>query len=66
MSDAAKYIESLIKRAKEAQKSIEFASQETVDAVVESMAWHSVQPAFARELAELAVTESRMGDVDSK
>ena len=66
MSDAVQYIESLMNRAREAQKSIEFVSQETVDAVVESMAWHSVQPAFARELAELAVTESRMGDVDSK
>lgn len=66
MSDAAQYIGSLIERARKAQKSIEFATQEQVDKVVESLAWHAVQPKFARELAELAVKESRMGDVDSK
>jgi sulfoacetaldehyde dehydrogenase len=66
MSDAVTYVESLMKRAREAQKSIEFATQEQVDRVVESMAWHAVQPEFARALAELGVSESGMGDVDSK
>ena len=66
MSDAAQYIGSLIERARKAQKSIEFATQEQVDKVVESLAWHTIQPKFARDLAELAVKESRMGDVDSK
>ncbi len=66
MSEAAQYVQSLISRAREAQKTIEFASQEQVDKVVESLAWHSIQPEFAQKLAEFAVAESRMGDVPSK
>lgn len=66
MSEAVRYIESLMHRAREAQRSIEYASQAEVDRVVESIAWHAVQPKFARELSELGVSESRMGDVESK
>ncbi len=66
MSESARYIGELINRARKAQASIEYAGQEEVDRVVESIAWHSVQPEFARELSELAVSESLMGDVESK
>ena len=63
---AATYIAELVARARKAQAAIEFASQETVDKVAEAICWRAVQPAFARELAELAVAESRVGDVESQ
>ena len=65
-NDAKEYISGLVARAGAAQRSIEFATQEKVDHVVECMAWKAIQPDFARKLSELAVAESRMGDVESK
>lgn len=65
-STAAAYIATLVARARKAQAAIEFATQETVDKVAEAICWRAVQPEFARKLAELAVAESRMGDVESK
>jgi sulfoacetaldehyde dehydrogenase len=63
---AKAYIGSLVERARIAQKTIEFATQEVVDKVAEALCYRAVQPDFARELAVLAVEESRMGDVESK
>jgi sulfoacetaldehyde dehydrogenase len=60
------YISNLISRAREAQRQIEFADQQTVDRAAELICWRAVQPEFARELSELAVAESQMGDVESK
>lgn len=60
------YIASLIKRARAAQQVIEFATQQEVDTLAEAICWEAIQPAFVHELAELAVRESRMGDVASK
>jgi sulfoacetaldehyde dehydrogenase len=65
-TEAKTYIADLVERARVAQRQIEFASQETVDTVAEAICWAAVQPEFAREMAELAVAESRMGDVESK
>jgi len=65
-SSAKSYIAALVARAKAAQRVIEFADQETVDAAAEALCWAAVQPAFVQELAELAVSESLMGDVESK
>jgi len=66
-NNAAKvYIGSLMERARKAQKTIEFATQEMVDRVAEALCYRAVQPDFARKLAVLAVEESRMGDVESK
>lgn len=64
--EARTYIAALVARARAAQREIEFATQETVDAAAEAICWAAVQPAFARELAQLAVAESRMGDEESK
>ncbi|MDC7247379.1 MAG: aldehyde dehydrogenase family protein [Sphaerochaetaceae bacterium] len=64
--EAKAYVATLIERARKAQSSIEFASQKEVDALAEAICWNALQPEFARELAELAVQESRMGDVESK
>jgi sulfoacetaldehyde dehydrogenase len=60
------YITNLVSRAQKAQKEIEFLSQEKVDHICESIAWATIQDPFARNLAEYAVKETRMGDVDSK
>lgn len=64
--EAKAYIGSLVARAREAQRQVEYATQEAVDAAAEAICWAAVQPEFARGLAELAVAESRMGDVESK
>ena len=60
------YITGLMSRARAAQKEIEFLSQEKVDHMCELVAWATIQDPFARSLAELAVEETRMGDVESK
>ena len=60
------YIRSLVERARAAQKVMEFADQQKVDRAAEAICWAAIEPAFARELSELAVRESRMGDVESK
>jgi sulfoacetaldehyde dehydrogenase len=60
------YITGLMSRARAAQKEIEFFSQEKVDHMCELIAWATIQDPFARNLAELAVEETRMGDVESK
>lgn len=60
------YIGELMARARNAQKQIEFADQQTVDRAVEAICWRAVQPKFVGELSDLAVRESRMGDVPSK
>ncbi len=60
------YITDLMTRAREAQKVIEFFPQEKVDHMCELIAWATIQDPFARSLAELAVEETQMGDVESK
>jgi sulfoacetaldehyde dehydrogenase len=65
-NEAKAYVATLVERAKKAQASIEFATQEEVDTLAEAICWKATNPEFARELAELAVQESRMGDVESK
>lgn len=59
--EAAAYVAGLIERAREAQKQIEFASQEQVDELCTRVAWAGCRPEFAAKLAELAVEESGMG-----
>lgn len=60
------YMKGLIERARKAQGQIEFADQATVDRAAEAICWSAIDPDFSQELAELAVEESRMGDVPSK
>ena len=64
--EAKAYIASLVARSRKAQATIEFATQEEVDALAEAICWNALQVDFAQELAELAVSESNMGDVKSK
>ncbi|MGM0432319.1 MAG: aldehyde dehydrogenase family protein [Spirochaetota bacterium] len=60
------YMKGLVERARKAQKQIEFADQATVDKAAEAICWSAIDPDFSQKLAELAVEESRMGDVPSK
>ncbi len=64
--EAAKYIAGLIKRAKDAQKKIEFATQEQVDELCTRVAWSGVKPDFAHKLAKYCVEETGMGNEPSK
>jgi sulfoacetaldehyde dehydrogenase len=59
--EAAAYVAGLIARAREAQKKIEFASQEQVDDLCTRVAWAGCKPDFATKLAEFAAEESGMG-----
>ena len=62
----ATYIEGLIEKAKKAQQAFATADQATVDKAAELICYRAVEPKFARALSELAIEESRMGDVESK
>ncbi|NCB03004.1 MAG: aldehyde dehydrogenase family protein, partial [Spirochaetia bacterium] len=62
----ATYIEGLVEKAKKAQQSFASADQATVDKAAELICYRSIDPTFARALSELAIEESRMGDVESK
>lgn len=59
-------VENIIKRARIAQKDYELYAQEQVDLVVSSVAWAILEPGRNRELAELAVRDTGLGDVDDK
>ena len=65
-SGAQEMIQELVTRARKAQASIEFASQEQVDDLTARVAWAAVRPEFAQELAEMLVAESGMGNVPHK
>uniref|UniRef100_UPI00261D1DEB aldehyde dehydrogenase family protein n=1 Tax=Oceanispirochaeta sp. TaxID=2035350 RepID=UPI00261D1DEB len=62
----SEYISKLMKRARAAQKQIEFFSQEQVDDMCQRIAWATIQEEFAQKIAEFAVEETQMGDVPSK
>jgi len=64
--DAKSVVEDLIERARAAMAQFETADQERVDEAVTALAWSIYEPDRARELAELAVADTGLGDVDSK
>jgi sulfoacetaldehyde dehydrogenase len=53
-------------RARAAQKAFAAASQERADDAVRALAWAIYNPAHARELAELAVADTGLGNVPDK
>ena len=59
-------IAGLMARARAAMAAFEDADQETVDAAVTALAWSIYEPTRSRELAELAVADTGLGNVDSK
>ena len=64
--NAKEYISELMGRAKIAQKQIENYSQEQVDTLVKALAWEAVKEENAREIAKLAVEESKLGNFEGK
>ena len=59
-------VSEVINNGRVAMQSLTDADQERVDEAVRALAWCIYQPDRARELAELAVADTGMGNVDSK
>ena len=60
------FVNGLILRAREAQKTAVTFSQAKVDELCKAVAWSAVKESNAVELAKLALEETGMGDYDSK
>jgi sulfoacetaldehyde dehydrogenase len=56
----------VMQRARAAQRSFATATQEQADAAVRALAWSVYNPTHARELAELAVADTGLGNVADK
>jgi sulfoacetaldehyde dehydrogenase len=56
----------LVARAREAQRAFEFAGQLALDTAAAAAAWAIMEPARNRQLAELAVRDTGLGNVDDK
>ena len=63
---AAGPVAELVARARVAQRSFETWSQEQVDMAVAAAGWAIIEPGRNRELAELAVAETGIGNVEDK
>ena len=59
-------VEAVMRRARAAQKVFAEADQEGADAAVRALAWSLYKPENARELAELAVADTGLGNVPDK
>ncbi len=59
-------IAGMVARARRAQTRFERYDQEQVDEVVTGVAWAIVEPSRCRELAELAVRDTGLGNVEDK
>ena len=65
-SEVAAAVEALVARARAAQRVYETWSQDQVDNAVAAAGWAIVEPVRNRELAELAVAATGIGNVDDK
>jgi len=59
-------IQGLMDRARNAMKAIADADQARIDEAVTALAWSIYEPSRAKELAELAVRDTGLGNVESK
>ena len=59
-------IDQLIKKARNAQKTIEYWPQDRVDEMVLAVGWENYKEENAKEIAQLAINETRMGLYDHK
>jgi sulfoacetaldehyde dehydrogenase len=59
-------VAALVKRARDAMDNFFFADQARVDEAVTALAWAIYEPERARELAERAVADTGLGNMDSK
>ena len=65
-SEVGAAVEALVARARAAQRGFETWSQAQIDSAVAAAGWAIVEPARNRELAELAVAATGIGNVDDK
>lgn len=63
---AEQVVAEMVRRARTAQAEFAGYSQERVDHVVAAVAWAIAEPTRARELAELAVRDTGLGNVEDK
>lgn len=63
---APEVIGALVHRARAAQAVFETYTQRQVDDVVDAVAWAIIEPTRARELADLAVRDTGLGNADDK
>ena len=66
LTPAARNIDELVARARAAQKIANDYDQKRVDQLVAAAGWAIIEPARNRELAELAVADTGIGNVDDK
>jgi sulfoacetaldehyde dehydrogenase len=66
ISDAQQIAADLVRRARIAQSGFADADQARVDEAVRAVAWSLYKPEHARELAELAVKDTGLGNVPDK
>lgn len=59
-------LQEMLDKARAAQKIVEHWPQEKVDEMVLAAAWEAIKPESAKECAELAVKETKMGIYDNK
>ena len=59
-------VDELIRRARKAMKEFADSDQARVDEAVTALAWSLYNPAHAKELAELAVIDTKLGNVPDK
>ncbi len=59
-------IETMVARARVAQRSFQTWSQEQVDTGVTAAGWAIIEPRRNRELAELAIADTGIGNVEDK
>lgn len=65
-TDARAVVASIVEKGRVAMASLTNATQARVDEAVTALAWAVYEPGRARELAELAVLDTGMGNVESK
>jgi sulfoacetaldehyde dehydrogenase len=65
-SDVESVVGDLVRRARAAQRTFEFAGQDALDAAANAAAWAIMEPARNRRLAELAVADTGLGNADDK
>ncbi len=56
----------LVNDAREAQKHINNYSQEQVDELILAVAWEVIQPNNNKELSEMAVRQTGLGNIEDK
>lgn len=66
MSEAALTVAALVERARAAQRVADGYDQARVDELVAAAGWALIEPRRNRELAELAVADTGIGNVDDK